>query len=87
MDSKPAEVIEHGLNELGPATLRVEIFVAQDQSAILLTCTLSSNPESSCVAEVQQARGGRSEAAAVRRWVEIAWHCRNGLSGEIHGAA
>jgi hypothetical protein len=48
------QVLEHRLNEFRPTTLRIQIFIAQDQLAAALSRALCRNPECACVAEMKQ---------------------------------
>jgi len=56
---------QHGLYEFRAAALRVQVFVAKDQLAAMLGCTLRGGPEGASVAEMEQACGRGSEAATV----------------------
>ena len=64
-ESQPAEVFDHGLGELGEGALGVEIFVAEDEGAVMVAGALGCYREGTGVACVEQARGGGGEAAAV----------------------
>ena len=63
--SKPMQVFDHGLHKLGPAALRIEVFVAENQRSALLGASLSCNPERARVSEVEKARGRWGEASAI----------------------
>jgi hypothetical protein len=58
--AEPAQVLQHGVSKFGAATLRIEIFVAQDQRACILLSSPGSNPKGACVADVEQASWRRS---------------------------
>ena len=61
------EVLEHRVRELGPRALRVEVLVAQHETAAGLERPLKRGPEGAGVADVQEARGrGRDPAAVLR---------------------
>ena len=61
--------MDHGLGEFLTAAGNVEIFVPQDENPSPLRASLVSGPERSGMAEVQQARGGRSQSASIRHAV------------------
>ncbi len=67
LEAEPAQVLEHGGDELRLASREVQVFVAQDQAASSGLCALLRDPECARVAEVQVAGRGRREAAAVAR--------------------
>src|SRR3984885_6261271 len=56
-DSQPVQVFDHGVDELGPRTLRVEIFVAQDEDALRVAGADISGKEGAGVAEVEESGG------------------------------
>ena len=64
-DAEPAQVFEHGVDELGAGALRVEVLVAQEERAVGVAGSGEGGPEGCGVAEVEQAGGGGSEAADV----------------------
>ena len=55
--TEPAQVLEHGLDELRFAARAVEVFIAQDQRATGCLCALLCDPERASVTEVKIARG------------------------------
>jgi hypothetical protein len=56
-DAQPAQVFAHGFSEFFARALRVEVFVAEQERAMVLLGALVSDPESARVSEVEQARG------------------------------
>jgi hypothetical protein len=74
LDSQPSQVVHHGLHELWAAALRIQIFVAKDQLAMMLGGALCRDPEGAGVAEMEQARGGGGETSAVEFQMGIVWH-------------
>ena len=64
-DSQPAQVFDHRSHKLGPAALRIQVFVAKNQRSAALSAALSRNPEGARVSEVQKARGRWREASAI----------------------
>jgi len=71
LETEPAQIFEHRGNKLRFAAIPVEVFVAQDQTAVRGQGALLGNPESASMSKVQQARGRWGEAAAVTdRWVK-----------------
>jgi hypothetical protein len=65
MYAKPTEVFEHGVFELWSAALRIEIFVSEDQSAMMLARALGGDPERAGVSQMKQARRRRCHAASI----------------------
>ena len=65
-DAEPGEVFEHGGDEFGAGALRVEVFVAQQERAVVLARAVEGSPECCRMAEVEQAGGGGREASDVR---------------------
>jgi len=57
-DAEPGEIFNHCVDELGAGSLRVEVFVAEEQGAVMLASAVVSGEERCRVAEVEQA-GGR----------------------------
>ena len=70
-DPKPAQVIDHGLHKVRAATLRVQIFVPENQYSVMLNGTLGGNPEGARMANVQKTRGRGREATTIRTWLGI----------------
>ena len=54
-NAEPVEVFDHGMEELEPGALGVEIFVAQDERAQMRASSLIGDPERAGVAHVKQA--------------------------------
>jgi hypothetical protein len=50
------QVFDQIVEKLLPGTIGIEIFIAQDQSAVVLHRASLSGPEGSCVAQVKVAR-------------------------------
>jgi len=61
VDSEPLQVLQHGLHKLRPATLRIQILITKNQSAMVLGCSLGSRPECARMADMEKASRGRSE--------------------------
>ncbi len=70
-ESQPVEVFDHGLGELGAGALGVEIFVAQDEGAVVVEGTLGCHRKGAGMADVEQTGGRRGETAAVALWRRI----------------
>ena len=68
-DTEPAQIFEHGIDELSAATLRIQVFVAQDQSSAMLSRPLRGNPECARVSEMQQAGWRGRKPATIRTGV------------------
>ena len=66
-DAEPGEVFEHGGDEFGAGALGVEVFVAEEEGAVVLAGAGVGGEECGRVAEVEQAGGGGREAADVGR--------------------
>src|SRR6202050_3341758 len=66
-DAEPTKILQHGFGEFRPRTLRIEIFVAQNQRPHRVTRSQVSLPEGARVTNVQKACGGRRDASAVSR--------------------
>jgi hypothetical protein len=64
-DAEPGEVFEHGGDEFGARALRVEVFVAEKEGAVVRAGAGESGPKRCRVAEVEQAGGGGCEASNV----------------------
>jgi hypothetical protein len=64
-DSEPAQVLDHGLHKLGPAALRIQVFVAENQRSAVLRASLRCNPERARVSEVEKTCGRWGEASAI----------------------
>ncbi len=63
-EAEPAQVGEHGFDEIEAEAGRVEVVVAQDERAGGLPCALGGDPEGARVPEVQvTSRGGRETAS------------------------
>jgi hypothetical protein len=65
LEAEPFEVFEHGFDELGLAALVVEVFVTEEESAVVLLAALLCDPEGAGVTEVEVAGGGGCDASAV----------------------
>ena len=64
-DAEPGKVFQHGVDELGPGPLWVEVFVAEKEGAAGVTGAGVGGPEGGGVAQVQKAGRRWSEAADV----------------------
>ena len=71
VETEPAQVFEHGGGEFGLGARGVEVFVAEDEDAVLGLGALLGGPKSFGMAEVKIAGGRRSETAAVVRSTEF----------------
>lgn len=65
LDSQPSQVLIHGLHELRLAALRIEILVAENQLAALLSSALCGDPKCSRMPEMQQSGWRWREAATI----------------------
>ena len=75
-EAEPAEVVEHGGDKLRPATRAIEVFVSEDQGAVLGASPFLRGPKGAGVAKVEEAGRRRGEAAPVGCW---------GCMGRFHG--
>ena len=66
-DAEPGEVFEHGGDEFGAGALGVEVFVAEQEGAVVGAGAGGGGVERGSVAEVKQSGGGGREASDVRR--------------------
>ena len=66
LDPEPAQIVDHGLHELGPATLRIQIFISQNELSATLFCPLRRDPERARVTDMQQAGGRRRKPSTIR---------------------
>lgn len=64
-DAEPGEIFEHSRDEFRAGTLRVEIFVAQEEGAVVFARAIRCGEECGRVAEVEEARGRWREATDV----------------------
>src|SRR5215813_12923617 len=64
-EAQPAQVVVHGLHEFRLGPLKIQIFVAKDELAASFARSLMCDPESACVAKVQESCRRRSETAAI----------------------
>lgn len=64
-DAEPAQFFEHGDGEVGARALGIEVFVAEDESAIAGDGPLICRPEGAGVTKVQKAGWRRRKASAV----------------------
>src|SRR5437763_5080207 len=64
-DSQPVQVFNQGLHKLGPAALRVQVFIAENQRSAALTASLRCNPERARASEVEKTSGRWGEASAI----------------------
>jgi len=63
--AEPLEVFDHRARKLGTRTLRIEVFVAQDQGSTALGGTLRGDPKGARMPDVQKPGGRRCEASAI----------------------
>jgi len=66
-DAKPGEVFEDGFGKVWLRSLRVEIFDAEEECAVVVAGPHEGLPEGSYVTQVEEARRGRCEASTIRR--------------------
>jgi len=66
-DAEPGQVFEHRRDEFGAGALRVEVFVAEEERAVVLACAGEGGEKRGRVAEMKQAGGGRREASNAGR--------------------
>ena len=64
---KPVKVLDHRGDELGSASLWIQILIAKNQYAAVLVRALGRDPEGSRMAEMEKARRRRSKASAILR--------------------
>jgi hypothetical protein len=67
LEAEPAKVFEHGGSEFRPATIGVEVFVAENELAGVFARALLRDPKRAGMAEMQKTGGRRREAAAILR--------------------
>lgn len=65
LEAEPAEVFEHGVDVLGFAAVGVEVFIAEDERAVVGLGSLGGDGEGAGVAGVEVAGGGGRDAASV----------------------
>jgi hypothetical protein len=80
---QPAQVFQHRLRELRPTTLRIQIFIAQDQLPAVNRRALSRNPKTAGVADVKQSGGRWRQPSAIGLGKKIDGH--KALSGKPDG--
>jgi hypothetical protein len=56
MDAKPPQIFDHRTHKFSAGALRVQIFVTQNQSALMLDRALSGDQEGTRMAEMEQSR-------------------------------
>jgi hypothetical protein len=64
-EAKPAQVVHHGLAEMGLRAVRIKILVTQDQLSLGCERALLCDPERARVAQVQETCGRGCEPASV----------------------
>src|ERR1700722_2558495 len=64
-ETEPAKVFEHRSDEFGAATVGGEVFVAENELAVVLEGALLGSPECAGMPEVQKAGGRGREASAI----------------------
>jgi hypothetical protein len=64
-DAEPGYVFEHGGDEFGAGAVRVEVFVAEQESAVVIAGASEGLPEGGGVAQVQKTCGARGQSADV----------------------
>ena len=64
-EAEPAQVFEHGRDEIQPETHGVEILVAQDERAAGGAGALGGDPKRACMAEMQMPGGRGRETPAI----------------------
>ena len=65
MNAQPKQVFDHGRNKFRPRSLRIKIFVAQDQDSVTLSRSLRCDQEGPCMAEMKQSGGRRCKTPAI----------------------
>ncbi len=65
MDAEPMEILEHRIGEIRPGALRIQVFVAQNESASGVARSNIRGPEGSRVAHMQQSGGRWCDAPPV----------------------
>src|SRR5579862_3530738 len=72
-NSQPMQVVDHSADELGKATLRIKVFVAKNENAVLLASALGGDEKRARVPEMQVSGRRRRQSPAI--WFgEIAGH-------------
>src|SRR5579863_203866 len=77
LNSEPPQVLEHRFDEFEAATLRVQIFVAEDELAAALSSTLRRYPKSARMAKMKKPSRRRGESPAIRQHSICVWGCRH----------
>ena len=65
MDAEPGEVFEDSFEVCGFGAVGVDVFVAEEEGAVVVAGAGQGLPEGSSVAEVEEAGGRWSEATTV----------------------
>jgi len=65
VNAKLLEIVLSGLRKVRATASLIDIFIAVNQGAVGFEATLVCDPEGASVAEVEQACGGRGNAATV----------------------
>jgi len=77
LNPKPAQILQHRLDKLRPAALRIQIFVAKDQLPAMFRRPPGRNPEGARMPEVQQPGRRRRKPPAVEFEMGITRHDRD----------
>src|ERR1035438_7678402 len=78
LNPKPAQILQHRLDKLRPAALRIQILVAKDQPPDMFCRPPSRRPEGAGMPEVQQPGRRRRKATAVKRTGIDGWRGGHG---------
>ena len=62
---QPAKVLNHGVDELRTATLRIQVFVTKNQNSIALGRSLCRDPERPRMPKMEKTGGRRRQATAI----------------------
>ena len=81
-DPQPAQILDHGLDKLRTASLRIQILIAQNQSPSARGRPLRRNPERARMAEMQQSSRRRCQPPAITSgtigWERLGQHRSGG---------
>src|SRR5581483_3331700 len=67
VNAEPLEIFKHGGDKLRSAALRIEVFVAENQHAIMGFCALSSDPKGAGMTNVEKSGWRWRKTAAISR--------------------
>jgi ribosomal protein S28E/S33 len=65
------QILDHGLDEGGATTLRIQILISQNQSTAPWDRSLRRNPKGPRMSDVEQAGGRRRQSSAILSRIEL----------------